>query len=288
MVKDVFDEILKKCLEGYSLRELSKQYNFDRNKFIERLKREYPEGSKERQSIEKQLVENKKNSTLKEVEKDQLEELTQDVIEGKILMRDAAAECGLFIQTFREKMEGYINSSNNVDLQKKYIEYRSKREGDYSWINFKALLIKMIKTNSSQTQLAETYGIPARTVSRELAKLKDDEKYEDLYEIAKKFSKKNFEHELISDDEVKEADKILKKYHEGSIIISNSISKEEKEYLKDKKLLKDAEKIPGTQKEKAAKLGVGVSTLRRAKIRTEQYEKKKKIKQDKGLERGED
>ena len=288
MVKDVFDEILKKCLEGYSLRELSKKYNFDRNKFIERLKREYPEGSKERQSIEKQLVENKKNSTLKEVKKDQLEELTQDVIEGKILMRDAAAECGLFIQTFREKMEGYINSSNNVDLQKKYIEYRSKREGDYSWINFKALLIKMIKTNSSQTQLAENYGIPARTVSRELAKLKDDEKYEDLYEIAKKFSKKNFEHELISDDEVKEADKILKKYHEGSIIISNSISKEEKEYLKDKKLLEDAEKIPGTQKEKAAKLGVGVSTLRRAKIRTEQYEKEQKIKQDKELERGED
>lgn len=288
MVKDVFDEILKKCLEGYSLRELSKKYNFDRNKFIERLKREYPEGSIKRQSIEKQLVENKKNSTLKEVEKNQLEELTQDVIEGKILMRDAAAECGLFIQTFREKMEGYINSSNNVDLQKKYIEYRSKREGDYSWINFKALLIKMIKTNSSQTQLAETYGIPARTVSRELAKLKDDEKYEDLYEIAKKFSKKNFEHELISDDEVKEADKILKKYHEGSIIISNSISKEEKEYLKDKKLLEDAEKIPGTQKEKATKLGVGVSTLRRAKIRTEQYEKEKKIKQDKELERGED
>lgn len=288
MVKDVFDEILKKCLEGYSLRELSKKYNFDRNKFIERLKREYPEGSIERQSIEKQLVENKKNSTLKEVKKDKLEELTQDVIEGKILMRDAAAECGLFIQTFREKMEGYINSSNNVDLQKKYIEYRSKREGDYSWINFKALLIKMIKTNSSQTQLAETYGIPARTVSRELAKLKDDEKYEDLYEIAKKFSKKNFEHEVISDDEVKEADKILKKYHEGSIIISNSISKEEKEYLKDKKLLEDAEKIPGTQKEKATKLGVGVSTLRRAKIRTEQYEKEKKIKQDKELERGED
>ena len=288
MVKDVFDEILKKCLEGCSLRELSKKYNFDRNKFIERLKREYPEGSIERQSIEKQLVENKKNSTLKEVEKNQLEELTQDVIEGKILMRDAAAECGLFIQTFREKMEGYINSSNNVDLQKKYIEYRSKREGDYSWINFKALLIKMIKNNSSQTQLAETYGIPARTVSRELAKLKDDEKYEDLYEIAKKFSKKNFEHELISDDEVKEADKILKKYHEGSIIISNSISKEEKEYLKDKKLLEDAEKIPGTQKEKATKLGVGVSTLRRAKIRTEQYEKEKKIKQDKELERGED
>ena len=288
MVKDVFDEILKKCLEGCSLRELSKKYNFDRNKFIERLKREYPEGSKERQSIEKQLVENKKNSTLKEVEKDKLAELTRDVIEGKILMRDAAAECGLFIQTFREKMEGYINSSNNVALQKKYIEYRSKREGDYSWINFKSLLIKMIKTNSSQTQLAETYGIPARTVSRELAKLKDDEKYEDLYEIAKKFSKKNFEHELISDDEVKEADKILKKYHEGSIIIINSISKEEKEYLKDKKLLEDAEKIPGTQKEKATKLGVGVSTLRRAKIRTEQYEKEKKIKQDKELERGED
>ena len=288
MVKDVFDEILKKCLEGCSLRELSKKYNFDRNKFIERLKRDYPEGSKERQSIEKQLVENKKNSTLKEVEKDKLAELTRDVIEGKILMRDAAAECGLFIQTFREKMEGYINSSNNVDLQKKYIEYRSKREGDYSWINFKALLIKMIKNNSSQTQLAETYGIPARTVSRELAKLKDDEKYEDLYEIAKKFSKKNFEHELISDDEVKEADKILKKYHEGSIIIINSISKEEKEYLKDKKLLEDAEKIPGTQKEKATKLGVGVSTLRRAKIRTEQYEKEKKIKQDKELERGED
>ena len=44
----------------------------------------------------------------------------------------------------------------------------------------------MLENNYSQTEIAEKYGINARTVSRELEKLKGEEEYGTLYEMAKR------------------------------------------------------------------------------------------------------
>ena len=81
------------------------------------------------------------------------------------------------IQTFKENIVDHINSSNDDELKRKYIEYEAKRHPDYSHINFKALFIEMIAEEASQTDMAIKYGIPPRTISRELAKLENDEEY---------------------------------------------------------------------------------------------------------------
>ena len=55
MEKDLFEKILKELLNGKSLRELQEKYHFDRKRFKERINREYPVGTPQREQIEKQL-----------------------------------------------------------------------------------------------------------------------------------------------------------------------------------------------------------------------------------------
>ena len=61
MEEDLFEKILKELLNGKSLRELQEKYHFDRKRFKERIDREYPIGTHQREQVENQLRENKKN-----------------------------------------------------------------------------------------------------------------------------------------------------------------------------------------------------------------------------------
>lgn len=60
MEEDLFEKILKELLNGKSLRELQEKYHFDRKRFKERIDREYPIGTHQREQVENQLRENKK------------------------------------------------------------------------------------------------------------------------------------------------------------------------------------------------------------------------------------
>ena len=70
----------------------------------------------------------------------------------------------------------------------------------------------------------------------------------------------------------------IENYDEGPVIVNNSISKEEREYKRAKELLKKASKMQGTKEEIAKRLGIGISTIRRAKKRIDEYEKKQETK----------
>ena len=167
MEEDLFEKILKELLNGKSLRELQEKYHFDRKRFKERIDREYPIGTHQREQVENQLRENKKNGSTIDIPESQLKDTIREVLNEEILMEEAASRCKVYIQTFKEKMIKYINKSQNEDLRKLYIEYQKKRNPDYSFINFKALFVEMLGNNYSQTEIAEKYGINARTVSRE-------------------------------------------------------------------------------------------------------------------------
>ena len=106
----------------------------------------------------------------------------------------------------------YINKSQNEDLRKLYIEYQKKRNPDYSFINFQALFVEMLENNYSQTEIAEKYGINARTVSRELEKLKGEEEYGTLYEMAKEFSDRKMKRKKFSSYENFLMENLLEKY----------------------------------------------------------------------------
>lgn len=224
----------------------------------------------------------------KNLDNEQLKKICELILEGKLGIVDASIRLGIHKQTFHEKIIEYINSSNDMELKRKYIRYEEERNPDYSFINFKALFIQMIKDDVGQSEIAREYGIPARTVSRELEKIKKEEEYEVLYEMTKELSKRKMYRQEFSAYERLLMCASIENYDEGPIIINNSISKEEREYRRAKELLEKVSKMQGTKEEIAKKLDIGVSTIRRAKKRIDEYEKKQETKKILEEKEGED
>ena len=208
----------------------------------------------------------------------QLKKICKLILDGKLGIVDASIRLGIHKQTLHEKLIEYINTSNDIELKRKYIKYEEKRNPDYSFINFKALFIQMVKDDVGQSEMAREYCIPARTISRELDKIKEEEGYEVLYEMTKEVSKRKMCRQKFSTYERVLMCANIENYDEGPVIINNSISKEEREYKRAKELLEKVSKMQGTKEEIARKLGIGVSTIRRAKKRVDEYEKKQETK----------
>ena len=138
----------------------------------------------------------------------------------------------------------------------------------------------MIEDEASQTDMATKYGIPPRTISRELAKLENDEEYKPIYEIAKVLSKRKmqkanakYDTSLFEPLERILIQTTLENYDEGEVIISSQKTEAEKKYEKAKSLLAQVNELGTTQKEAAKQLGVSISTIRRASITVQSYEK---------------
>ena len=209
-----------------------------------------------------------------------IEQKCRLILDGKLGIVEASMQLGMYKQTFHEKLVEYINGTDDMELKRKYITYQEERNPDYSFINFKALFIEMVNEEVSQSELAKRYGIPARTVSRELEKLKNEKGYETLYAMAKVMSDRMMKRQEFSDYERFLMQANLDGFDEGPVIVNNSMTKEEREYRRAKELIKKAEQMDGFQVEIAQKLGVGVSTLRRARKRIEEYEKKEEMKKE--------
>ena len=168
-------------------------------------------------------------------------------------------------------------------LLKEYIEYLNKSGKDYSRINFKGLIIKMICENLSQSEIANAYGIPARTVSRELEKIGKSNLEEDkqLYKIAKKFSDRKMKREIIAEDELNKYRNILEELFENIEIIN--LDAESKDDIEIHNLEQFLEQVKRYEQKGynllqiSEELGVGVSTIRRRKLKLEELEVKKDI-----------
>ena len=281
-----FNLMFNDVIAGKSIRDCEKQYGINRNTFITMCKQIFPEGSEQREKLEKVLAYNKSELQKKAVDKQRLDKIVKSLLIGRIQTLNEAKELylkdneSMDIQTFKENIVDHINSSNDDELKRKYIEYEATRHPDYSHINFKVLFIEMIAEEASQTDMAIKYGIPPRTISRELAKLENDEEYKTLYETAKELARRKIQNANANDKgslfkpfERILIESILKDYNEGEVIISNPRTEAEKKYEKAKVLLEQVEALGNTQKEAAKQLGVSISTIRRAGKTIEAYEK---------------
>lgn len=155
----------------------------------------FPEGSEGRKKLELVLKENRERIKFKkkEIEKESLGKIVENLLDGNIKTLNSAKKIlgeEINLETLNNNIVDYVNESGNDELKRKYIQYEATRNPDYSHINFKALFIEMIKSEESQTAMAGKYGIPPRTVSRELAKLEKDEYYKPVYDVAKELSKR--------------------------------------------------------------------------------------------------
>ena len=266
---DEFEAMFNDVISGKYIRDCEKQYGINRNTFVTMCKQIFPEGSEQREKLERVLSYNKSELQKKAIDEKRLSTIIKGLLTGNIPTLNEAKSLYLKkgekidLQTFKENIVEYINSSNDDELKREYIEYEARRHPDYSHINFKALFIEMISEEASQTDMATKYGIPPRTISRELAKLENDEEYKPIYEIAKELAKRKMQ-------------KANAKYDTSlfEVIISNPKTEAEKKYEKAKSLLERVEQLHApTIKEAAGELGVSISTIRRAGKTVEAYEK---------------
>ena len=281
-----FESMFNAVIGGKSIRDCEKQYGINRKTFITMCKQIFPEGSEQRKKLEKVLSYNKSELQKKDIDEKRLGRIVKNLLEGNIKTLNDAKELylrdgeNIDLQTLKENIVDYVNASNDDELKRHYIEYEARRHPDYSHINFKALFIEMIKDETSQTAIAGKYGIPPRTVSRELAKLENDAEYKTLYETAKELARRKMQKKkkknkgsVFEPLELILIRAMLENYDEGEVIISNSKTEAEKKYEKAKRLLGQVEELGTTKKESAKKLGVSISTIRRAGKTVEAYEK---------------
>ncbi|MGN1327269.1 MAG: hypothetical protein ACI4VQ_04275, partial [Clostridia bacterium] len=134
------------------------------------------------------------------------------------------------------------------------------------------------KKGKSQIEIAEKYGLPTRTMSRELEKIgKSDEKYDrELYDIAKIYAEKMMKKQRLTQYERSLYCRILNEIKENSQFIS--IDNESAEEIRFRELqefkaeVEQLEKQGMTRQQIATKLGIGVSTIRRRLLELEEQE----------------
>ena len=250
-----------------SLRGLSEELDIDRDKLKNMISNICNE--EEKQIMESTLENNKENSaTLKLNEA--LKDAVIQILKGEISARKASQIYGIDRETLRRKAEELANSS--PEFIQEYVKYKSKR-GDYSAINFRRLFIIMIEEEMSQTEVANEYGIPARTMSRELEKIgKSNLEYDKkIYDLAKIYAQKRIRKEELSIFERRLYGNIIEEvegYIPKNIVleVEDPIKKLE-DFLEEVQSLKE-EGL--TMQEIAEKMNTSISTIKRNKLRLEE------------------
>lgn len=278
-----FQQIFRDIINGKSLRKIEIEYDVNRESILKMCRSLFPKDSIELEKFEAILQYNIEMNLSVNIPEQQMKEVIDKILSREITVEQASTYLHIDKLTLTSHMEQYILKSGNKELQEKYKKYKQSLHPNYSHINFKALLIEMLRTQSSQAEIANKYDIPARTISRKLEKLKDDEYYKDLYEMCKEANYRNITGKKFTTFEIELINRLLDKYNEGNVIIENSKSDIEKRYEKSKKIVQLAESTEGTFSEKANAVGLSQSTLRR----TIKFVKNYELLQEKEEEKGE-
>ena len=276
------EKIIDEVINGTSLREGGRKYQIDRESLKNRCMEYFKTNPTKLQAFEQAIRDNKANSTQVTIPDEILKQVCLDVCDRKDNIRTIATRMKIDEDTLKEKIFQFLSKPEHLVLARKYIEYQAMLHPDYSYINFKALIVEMMKNNQSQSQIAEEYGIPARTLSREIEKLKQEEGYERLYDICKEYSYRKMKRKPFTEFERLLMQTVIEEYgDEGPIIVEGGSDKKKMQYEKAKQNVEKAEQINGTEQEKAKALGISISTLRRNRIFVEKYEKEQEISHDK-------
>lgn len=276
------EEVIDEIINGMSLREAGRKYQIDRESLKDKCMEYFKTNPEKLASFEQAVKNNKVNSTTISIPDETLKSICINLCDKKDNIRAIAIRMKIDEDTLKEKLFQFLSKPENLVLAHKYIAYQATLHPDYSYINFKALIVEMIKNNMSQSQIAVEYGIPARTLSRELEKLKQEEGYEKLYDICKEYSYRKMKRKPFTEFEQLLMQAVVEEYSdEGTILVDGGMDKRKMQYEKAKKNIELADNIQGTEKDKADALGISVSTLRRNKIFVAKYEKEQEISDNK-------
>lgn len=212
---------------------------------------------------------------MKKISQEEFENLVQSLINRETTRKKLAKTLETDIRTLNSRIRKL--SEENDELYKKYIKkfpYKPKIRED---IDFEALVIKIMKNNTSLEKMEEQYGISTRTISRRIKAMEKTnpeliEMYREYANCLKKSKKMPYELEIKIDELV-----------EKPVTVSKVTEKREVELRKT--LRKFEELVSGgmSKAEAARALGYdGYPTIWKKQQELERIATEKKVKENIG------
>lgn len=278
MSEEELRKIRQEIIDGnYTLRGAAKKLHIDRRTLEKLINNLSDEGQNQgnptaAEEFRKKLKENYGSSRLPL--DGNMEKIIIAILNGEITAKQAHIIYGIDRETIRRNINALVQK--DPAYLKAYFKYCSKSKIDYGKINFKGLIVHMLKNDMSQSEMAREYNIPARTISREVSKLSEssDPKDLELYRLAKECARKKMEREDLTEEEIMQHRALLNRLFPNiEIIENNKKSNKELEIEQLERFLdvvKSYEAKGMTQQEIAKAMNVSISTIRRRKLRLEE------------------
>lgn len=275
MDKDTLKQIKQDIMDGkVTLRSAALQHGIDRDKLREMLEGEMTQQAESERFRERMKL-NRSSSSIPLDE--QMEEMVTSILKGEITAKEASEKYHIYTETIRRKIDEFVQK--DPQYLKLYFAYRNKSAIDYGNINFKGLIVYMLRHDMSQSEIAEEYGIPARTVSREVEKLGESEEEKDikLYNIAKICADRKMRKQKLSRYEMDLYAKVLDELFPNIPVINfDDKTPTELEIERLEKFLAEVQMYHSqnmTAEQVAQKMGTSVSTIRRNKLKLEELKR---------------
>ena len=282
MDKDTLKQIKQDIMDGkVTLRSAALQHGIDRDKLREMLEGEMTQQAESERFRERMKL-NRSSSSIPLDE--QMEEMVTSILKGEITAKEASERYHIYTETIRRKNDEFVQK--DPQYLKLYFAYRNKSAIDYGSINFKGLIVYMLRHDMSQSEIAEEYGIPARTVSREIEKLGESEAEKDvkLYNIAKICADRKMRRQKLSRYEADLYAKVLDELFPNIPVINfDDKTSTELEIERLEKFLAQVQIYYSqdmTAEQIAQKMGTSVSTIRRNKLKLEELKRQETYKKE--------
>lgn len=282
MDKDTLKQIKQDIMDGkVTLRSAALQHGIDRDKLREMLEGEMTQQAESERFRERMKL-NRSSSSIPLDE--QMEEMVTSILKGEITAKEASEKYHIYTETIRRKIDEFVQK--DPQYLKLYFAYRNKSAIDYGNINFKGLIVYMLRRDMSQSEIAEEYGIPARTVSREVEKLGESEDERDikLYNIAKICADRKMRKQKLSRYEMDLYAKVLDEFFPDIPVINfDDKTPTELEIERLEKFLAEVQMYHSqnmTAEQVAQKMKTSVSTIRRNKLKLEELKRQEAYKKE--------
>jgi len=154
---------------------------------------------------------------------EQLEKLLIELMKGNISKNDVRGKGIAGKTTVDLKIAELV--ANKPNLEPLYNEYMSRKRENFEGYNFRPEAIEMLRTDCSQSLMAERIGISRRSFSTQIKKLQEKNKENILGELLKKHAERKMKRQKLEDEELIDINLKLDEYEEQFPV---SVSKYEK------------------------------------------------------------
>ena len=286
-IEDYYNQILERKI---TLKKAAKKEGISSD-YLKKLINEHLNSEDEKESFQQRLYNNKYKNTYINETPNLIYNIKEYLINKKTI-KEASKDCNMNEETFKSKV--FEELEKNSELLKKYIS-NGNNKNDYSQVNTKLIIINMLKNDMSQSEMANSLGMPIRTLSGWVNKLPEDD---NLKKWAKDSVYRTMRGLKLSEEAREQLKKQLDDYIEENGIRSTQIdtrSIDERELEKTIEFLKKVYELENQLDEKGKKkytrkritemLHVGNAAIRRAENKKRRLELVIESKNKEGVEK---